>query len=82
MTIPALAGESSTVTIPDSLTEAINRYYKPVFDQYVSTWGTSVLDLQNMLDSNPVFETFNTEKLLIMQMQYDNLIAQSYLRTE
>lgn len=82
MMIPSLAGEETTITLPDSLTEAINRYYKPIFDQYVSIWGTSVLDLQKMLASNPEFATFNTEKLLIMQMQYDNLIAQSKLRTE
>lgn len=82
ITIPDISGEVSSETLPTNVTIAITNFYQPLFEQYISAWGTNVLNLEAILAANPVFAIDSAARIAILQGEYDNLTAQSLLRSE
>ena len=73
MVIAEMRSETTDISLPSNVVEAIEKYYVPVYDIYISNWGTSIQTLTMITEGQISFTTYPDQKALILGKQLENL---------
>ena len=66
-------GETTDVILPTSVYDALEAYYKPVFDAYFTTSGFSIATAELILGNNPQYATDQADRIAFLNNVLDIL---------
>ena len=65
--------------MPDSVFDALLYLYEDVFSQYVSAWGSNLMNLEEVLTGNITFAENSAANVTLIQMQKDTLLDEELI---
>ena len=79
MKLEEFIGEDKEIYMPDSVFDALLYLYEDVFSQYVSAWGSNLMNLEEVLTGNITFAENSAANVTLIQMQKDTLLDEELI---